>query len=168
MPEYATLDAEEIRAILGLIPLPTEGGYYAETYQSPLMLHGLPAYRDARHASTAIYYMLTPDTCSAMHRLASDEVYHFYLGDPVELLLLSEDGAGHIARLGTNLRAGERPQLVVPARVWQGSRLAPQGRYALLGTTVAPGFAYADYEHGNTDELARRYPAFAAEIRTRV
>src|SRR5581483_11176343 len=99
-------------------------------------------------AATAIYYLLTPDTVSAMHRLATDEIFHFYLGDPVEMLQLRPDGSHRVAILGPDLDAGQRPQIVVPRGVWQGARLVPGGRFALLGTTVAPGFDYADYETG--------------------
>jgi predicted cupin superfamily sugar epimerase len=82
---------------------------------------------------------LTPDTFSALHRLASDEVFHFYLGDPVEMLQVWPDGSHRVVLIGTDLAAGERPQVVVPRGIWQGARLRPGGRFALLGTTVAPG-----------------------------
>jgi predicted cupin superfamily sugar epimerase len=159
--------ADEIIACLGLRPLPIEGGYYRETFRADeqLAAPGLPArYPGARSLSTAIYYLLTPDTCSALHRLRSDEIYHFYLGDPVELLLLFPDGRGERHRLGTDLRAGERPQLLAPRGAWQGSRLLPGGRVALLGTTVSPGFELADFEAGARAQLLVAYPSFRAEI----
>ena len=112
----------------------------------------------------AIYYMLTPDTFSEMHRLKSDELYHFYLGDPVEMLQLSPNRKGKIITIGNDLLAGMYPQTLVPYAVWQGSRLAPGGRYALLGCTAAPGFDFADYEPGKRDELARQYPEFGELI----
>lgn len=160
------MTAAEIIACLGLRPLPIEGGYYRETYRADesLPASALPRYPGARALSTGIYYLLTPDTFSALHRLRSDELYHFYLGDPVELLLLFPDGRGERRRLGSDLRAGERPQLVVPAGAWQGSRLAPGGRVALLGTTVAPGFELADFEAGSRSLLLAAYPDFRAEI----
>jgi predicted cupin superfamily sugar epimerase len=152
------LTAAQIIAALDLRPLPREGGYYRETYRSPLRLA-----RD-KAASTAIYYLLTPDTCSALHRLPTDEVYHFYLGDPVEMLLLDETG-GRIVTLGPDLAAGQSPQFVVPAGVWQGSRLRPGGAFALMGTTMAPGFDFTDYEAADVEALAARHPGFEDRIR---
>ncbi|MFI5326926.1 MAG: cupin domain-containing protein, partial [Candidatus Rokuibacteriota bacterium] len=143
------LSVEALRRILGLVPHPVEGGYFAEIYRSADLIpaSGLPSrYRTTRAAGTAIYYLLTPDTFSAMHRLASDEIFHFYLGDPVEMLHLHPDGTHQIIVLGPDLETGQRPQVVVPRDTWQGARLIPGGQYALMGTTVAPGFDYADYE----------------------
>jgi predicted cupin superfamily sugar epimerase len=159
--------AGELIAALGLVPHPHEGGFYAETWRSDeaLAAGALPArYRGARALGTAIYYLLTPATFSAMHRLASDEVFHFYLGDPVEMLLLESEGAGRVVQLGTDLAAGERPQVLVPRGIWQGSRLAPGGQVALLGTTVAPGFDPADFELGARAALRSAWPHFADRI----
>jgi predicted cupin superfamily sugar epimerase len=151
--------AAEIIAHLNLRPLPREGGLYRETYRSDLQ------WPSGRAAGTAIYYLLTPDTFSALHRLASDEVFHFYLGDPVEMLQLDpRSGEGRVLTLGSALLAGQQPQVVVPRGVWQGSRLKPGGSFALLGTTMAPGFDFADYEGGDT-RLADAFPAFAERIR---
>ncbi len=155
--------AERIKALLNLRPHPAEGGFFAETYRSDERLAGeaLPTrYGGARAFGTAIYYLLTPETFSTMHRLASDEVFHFYLGDPVEMLHLFPDGTGRIVTLGPDLEAGMRPQAIVPRGAWQGARLVPGGRFALLGTTVAPGFDFADYEAGPREALLRTYPAF--------
>jgi predicted cupin superfamily sugar epimerase len=96
-----------------------------------------------------------------MHRLPTDEVFHFYLGDAVEMLQLHPDGRGEVIRLGSDLAAGERPQVLAPGGSWQGSWLVPGGRWALLGTTVAPGFEFADYTSGRRRELIARYPDFA-------
>ena len=155
------LTVEALRAILGLTPHPAEGGYFAETYRSPdqVPAAALPSHYGAgRAASTAIYYLLTPDTFSAMHRLASDEIFHFYLGDPVEMLHLHPDGSHRILGLGPNLEAGQRPQVIVPRNIWQGARLIPGGHYALLGTTVAPGFDYTDYETALRASLLATHP----------
>ena len=141
--------------LLGLKPLDGEGGYYRETYR---------AAGPDRAASTAIYYMLTPDTFSALHRLPQDELFHFYLGDPVEQLLLRPDGTGAVRTLGSDLLTGMLPQALVPGGWWQGARLRPDGGVALLGTTVAPGFEFTDYEPGRRERLVREYPAYAERI----
>ncbi len=159
--------AEEIIAALGLQPHPLEGGYFRETYRSDDLhpSHALPSrYGRDRSAGTAIYYLLTPDSYSAMHRLRTDEIFHFYLGDPVEMLQLLPDGSGRIITLGTDVLAGHQPQVVVPRGVWQGSLLVPGGRFALLGATVAPGFDYDDYEHGQRVSLLNQFPSFAERI----
>src|SRR5262245_1225341 len=160
------MTAEEIIARLGLKPHPVEGGYFAETYRSADVLPKavLPRNGGDRSLGTAIYYLLTPATVSAMHRLPTDEVFHFYLGDPVRQLQLGSDGGGREVLLGTDLAAGQRPQVVVPGGVWQGAVLEPGGRFALLGATMAPGFDYADYQAGDRAELTARYPDFAELI----
>jgi len=155
------LSAQDIIRWLRLKPHPEEGGYYSETYRSRETISPacLPdRYGSARSLGTAIYYLLTPDTCSRIHRLKSDEVFHFYLGDPVTLLLLEPDHAGRTLILGPDLIGGQHLQAVVPRNVWQGSFLNPGGEFALLGTTVAPGFDYADFEHGVRDDLLRQFP----------
>jgi uncharacterized protein len=160
------MNAEEIIKFLRLQPHPKEGGFFRETYRSVDSLSSLPSrYRGNRSASTAIYYLLTPDTFSAMHLLASDEVFHFYMGNPVEMLQLFPEGHGKIVSLGADLEAGQSPQIMVPAGVWQGSRLAPGGSFALMGTTVAPGFDFADYESGERERLIEQYPEFTRMIR---
>lgn len=99
-----------------------------------------------------------------MHRLPSDEVFHFYLGDPVEMLQLFPDGTGRVIVMGTDLAAGMWPQVLAPRNVWQGTRLAPGGTLALLGTTVSPGFDVADYEHGDRASLNAAFPAYRDRI----
>jgi predicted cupin superfamily sugar epimerase len=164
------LTAKELIARLRLAPLPTEGGHFRQTYVSEEMLSAaaLPArYGRAKPLSTAIYYLLTDeaDSFSALHRLPTVEIYHFYLGDPVELLLLHADGGSELAVLGPDLGAGQQVQLVVPRGVWQGSRLRAGGRVALLGATMAPGWDVVDYEGGDREALIRRYPGEAQRIR---
>jgi predicted cupin superfamily sugar epimerase len=161
------LTVEALRPILGLAPHPVEGGYFAETYRSPEQIPaaGLPSrYGSPRALGTAIYYLLTPETFSAMHRLASDEIFHFYLGDPVEMLQLHPDGSHEVVLIGPDLEASHRPQVIVPRDVWQGARLRPGGRYSLLGTTVAPGFDYTDYETGHRASLLATHPTAQALI----
>lgn len=162
------MDIEKLRLMLNLKPLPEEGGFYSESYRSneKLARAALPnRYAGDRHFGTAIYFLLTPDTFSAMHRLASDEIYHFYIGDPIELLCLREDGSGETVTLGTEFERGMRPQFTVPRETWQGSRLRPGGKFALLGTTMAPGFEFADFELGKRATLLQRYPKFSEMIR---
>jgi predicted cupin superfamily sugar epimerase len=114
---------------------------------------------------TAIYYLLEPGTFSEMHRLRSDEVFHFYAGDAVEMLQLMEGGSGRMVRIGNDLAADERPQVVVPRGVWQGSRLVEGGKWALLGCTVSPGFEFEDYEAGERAELCAGWAEFGEMIR---
>lgn len=162
------MTADELIRQLNLQPHPREGGYFRETYRSASSIPAsqLPAqYPGPRSICTAIYYLLSPGTFSALHRLPGDEIFHHYLGDTVEMLLLHPDGTAQTLRLGNNIAIGEQPQIVVPGGVWQGSRLVDGGNVALLGCTVAPGFDYADYEHGNRDALLARYPSHAAHIR---
>jgi predicted cupin superfamily sugar epimerase len=161
--------AQELIRLLRLEPLPREGGWYRETYRSPLQLPAAalaPRHQAPRSAGTAIYYLLTPDCFSALHRLPGDEVYHFYLGDPVEILQLGLEPAdgGRILTLGPDVRAGQHVQAVVPGGVWQGSMLRAGGAFALLGTTMAPGFDFADYEAADRAALIAAYPAFAERI----
>jgi predicted cupin superfamily sugar epimerase len=164
-----TPTAEELIGMLNLRPLPVEGGFYRESYRSDLLLPAAslaPRYAEARTASTAIYYLLTSTTFSALHRLPADEVYHFYLGDPVELVLLDPSASdGSVVTLGAELTTGQRPQALAPRGVWQGSALKPGGRVALLGTTVAPGFEFADYEAGDRAALLAAFPGFSERIR---
>ena len=163
----ADLDAEELKRLLGLVPLAPEGGHFAETYRSPVSLPAGAiggAWTAPRALATAIYYLLTPGTCSALHRLRSDEIFHFYLGDPVEMLQLPPGGEGRIVVLGTDLVSGMRPQVVVPAGVWQGMRLRPGGGLALLGTTVSPGFDPRDLEIGERGALTAAFPNFQDRI----
>jgi uncharacterized protein len=160
------MTAEEVIELLRLEPHPVEGGFFRETYRSAELLPAtvLPRQRAVRSVSTAIYYLLTPSTVSALHRLPGDEVFHFYMGDPVRMLQLWPDGSTRTLTLGMDLKAGHVPQLVVPGGVWQGSVLIDGGTFALLGATMAPGFDYADYTAGERRELSARYPEAAAMI----
>ena len=162
------MSAEELIKLLKLRPHPKEGGFFCETYRADetLSADALPSrYGAARSVGTAIYYLLTPTAFSAMHRLASDEIFHLYLGGPVRMLQLFPDGQGKTVLFGSDLVAGQSPQFIVPRGVWQGTMLEPGVPFALLGCTVAPGFDYADYEDGKRDELIARYPDFADWIR---
>lgn len=156
------MTADEIRRLLKLEPHPVEGGWYRRTYTSAVSVALL---RGVRPYGTAIYYLLEAGTFSEMHMLASDEIFHFYFGDPVEMLQLHPDGGSAVFTLGPNLEADQQVQLLVPAGVWQGTRLVGDGKVALLGCTVTPGFDFADYRNANADELIARWPLEAKRIR---
>lgn len=163
--------ANEIIKLLNLRPLTNEGGLFVQTYVSKewIPTHCLPErYKGCtKPFGTAIFYLLTNDldSFSALHRLPTDEIYHFYLGDPVEMLLLYADGSTRRVVLGQDILAGQFVQWVVPRGVWQGSYLLPGGEYALLGTTMAPGFTPDDYEPGKRDFLLIQYPQVGDLIR---
>lgn len=150
--------AGELIQKLGLQPLTQEGGMYAISYRDPNQLGG-------RTACGAIYFLLSRDAFSHLHRLPTDEIYHFYLGDAVELLHLNPDGSATRVVLGPDVLAGQRVQYVVPAGSWHGSRLLDGGEYALMGTTMSPAFEDSNYEHGDAEALLVQYPQQAELIR---
>ena len=161
------LTAEKIRALLNLRPHPIEGGYFVETYRSEAKIAQEAlgaAYSGERLLATAIFYLLTPETFSAMHKLPGDELFHFYMGDPVEMLQLQPDGSAKTILLGQDIGAGMQLQHCVPGGCWQGSRLIEGGAFALLGTTMSPGFDYADYVTGERAMLIAAYPEHAGRI----
>ena len=158
------LTAEQIIEMFKMKPLEPEGGYFVETSRAEetIKTEALPErYKSEKSLYTSILYLLTPDTQSMLHRLPTDEIYHFHLGDPVVMLQLHPSGQVELITLGHNLQAGERVQVRVPRGVWRGSVLRDGGTYALLGTTMAPGFDYADYEPGDRQQLTERFPGFA-------
>lgn len=163
---------EKLAAYLNLKPLPVEGGMFARTYYSTDHCAGelLPKrYAGAEHAfGSAIFMLFTdePDSFSAIHRLKTDEVFHFYLGDPFELLLLYPNGSSRTVVMGQDVLAGQQIQFVVSAGVWQGSRLLPGGDYALFGTTMAPAFLVTDFEAASRAKLLEQYPHEAERIRS--
>ncbi len=161
------IDPKDIVKLLNLKPLEIEGGYFRETYRSGDILSKdvLPSrYLSDRCLGTAIYYLLTPDNFSALHKVNSDEIFHFYLGDPVEMLLLYPDGTGREVTLGQDIQNGQLIQLVVPRGVWQGASLQKGGGFALLGTTVSPGFEYQDYIQGQRKSLVSGYSKYSRRI----
>ncbi|MCZ6836163.1 MAG: cupin domain-containing protein [Planctomycetota bacterium] len=166
--------ANDIIDQLGLEPLPGEGGWFIETYRARepfIPASALPEHGSDRCFSMQIYYLLKAGESSALHRVKSDEVFHLYLGARVKQLQLFEDGSSRIEMIGHDLLHGERPQVVVPAHVWQGAALADESdsnAYALLGCTVAPGFEWVDFElatPGLIDELVTRWPEHAQLIK---
>jgi uncharacterized protein len=166
-PARMQLDAPALVRTLDLKPHP-EGGFYTETFRSSLTLESA-AHTGSRAASTAIYFLLRSEDFSAFHRVRSDEVWHHYLGDPLELLLL--DGEAKLSRqlLGSDLTNGQRPQAVVARNVLQAARVAPgtaRHGFSLCGCTVAPGFDFADFELPTRATLRSQYPQHAALIDT--
>jgi len=144
----SAITSDEVIEMLGLVPLPREGGMWSQIWI------------DDR--STAIYYLLTADDFSAMHRLRGLEIYHHYMGAPVQMLLLLPDGQIACPMLGTDLQAGHRPAIKVPGGVWQGCQSA--GGWSLLGTTMVPPFNAAEFELGDRDHLMRQYPEAGSAI----
>ncbi|MFV0258680.1 MAG: cupin domain-containing protein [Acidimicrobiales bacterium] len=147
----AEFPVTDIVAALGLEPLPVEGGLFASTWRS---------FDGDRLVGSAIYAAYTddPDSFSALHRLPIDEIWHHYLGDAVELLLLTPGEPARTVQLGSDIPAGQRPQIVVPAGTWMGGGVVLGGRFALCGTTMAPGFEDRHYEGADVATLARQWP----------
>ncbi|MEW2075143.1 MULTISPECIES: cupin domain-containing protein [unclassified Streptomyces] len=150
---------DDLVAHYGLEPIPREGGRFRQTWAGP-------ARPDGRPEGTAVVALLTdaPGDFSAMHRLPTDEIWHFHLGDPLDLLLLAPDGTARTPVLGPDVLGGQHVQLTVPAGTWMGARVAAGGAWTLFGCTMAPGFTYEGYEHGDAAELTARHPEWAALI----
>jgi predicted cupin superfamily sugar epimerase len=156
------MTAAQIIKFFNMKPLPQEGGYYVETYRAAEQIKKAalpPSFSGNRNISTAILYLLTADTVSFLHRLKSDEMFHFYLGDPVTMLQLHPDGRSEIIILGRNVLNGQKVQVIVPKGAWQGAFVKDGGRFALMGCTVSPGFDFADYEQADRIQLLKQYPA---------
>ncbi len=131
------MTADQVIAALGLEPHP-EGGWYRETFRDARCdAHG-------RACSTAIYYLLRAGERSAWHRVDAAELWHFHAGDPLRLRLKTDGEGEREILLGADLLAGQRPQGVVPAGVWQAAE--PLGAWTLVGCTVAPGFTFEGFE----------------------
>ncbi|MET9444642.1 cupin domain-containing protein [Streptomyces sp. NPDC006610] len=156
-PDDDRVTAQALIAHYGMEPIPREGGLFRRTWAGPPRPDGRPE-------GTAIVALLRRGDHSALHRLPTDEIWHFHLGDPLELLLLAPDGTSRTEVLGPDVLGGEHVQLTVPAGTWMGGRVAGDGTWTLFGCTMAPGFAYEGYEHGDARELAARYPDRAALI----
>ncbi len=156
------MTASEIKALLNLQPHPVEGGNFRRTYTSVDTIE-LP--RGTRPLSTAIYYLLEPGTFSEMHVLAVRRDLPFLPRRPGGDAAPLRDGSSAVFTLGPDITAGQHVQLAVPARVWQGARLVDEGKAALLGCTVTPGFDLADYRNASCSELVKNWPAEAGRIR---
>ena len=144
---------DELVAHWQMQPMDTENVMFSQSYVGK--------------ASTAIIAMLTddPQSFSDMHRLPTDEIWHFYLGDAIELLLLAPNGDGQVVILGQDVLQGERVQYVVPSGVWMGARVRPGGHYAVFGNTMAPGFLLGDFEGAVAADLISQWPQHEVLIR---
>jgi len=145
---------------LKLEPHP-EGGFYRETYRSKLEIEGDclgKEYSGTRNSSTCIYFMLTSETFSALHRIHQDEVWHFYKGTPLVLHMISPDGVYTAIEMGNDLNVGHHLQFVVPGGFWFGASVKDTNSYSLVGCTVSPGFDFTDFELGNRTALLEAFP----------
>ena len=165
VPPPLDADVNRLIELLHLSRHP-EGGFFVETFRAAgAVAH--PQTHATRSASTAIYFLLPRGSFSAFHRVRSDEVWHHYDGGTVEIhTIVEEYGAPpthRVERLGRDLVAGERPQVVVPGGVWQAA-LPVGDRYSLCGCTVAPGFDFADFELPTRETLIARFPTLSRVI----
>jgi predicted cupin superfamily sugar epimerase len=159
-------NAQQIIDTLGLKPHPT-CGFVIETYrsQSQIPQTALPGYEGSRPFGSVLYFMVTPQAQIRLHRIRSDQMYHHYLGDPLEVLLLYPDGTSAVKVVGSDLAAGMRPQLFIPGHTFHVSRLPAGSSFALLGTSEWPGVEPPDVEIGDPERLMAAYPAVADQIR---
>jgi predicted cupin superfamily sugar epimerase len=154
-------EAEQLISRLGLAPLPKEGGFFKATWTSPR------TGPDGRACGSAILFLITEKGFSALHRLGTDEIWHFHAGDPAELTQIEPvTGSCRTCILGPDVRGDHAPQAVVRAGVWQGARLLPGGRgWALFGCTLSPAWEEREFELGRRESLMREFPAHAGIIR---
>ena len=162
------MTAEELVSKLSLLPHP-EGGYYRETYRAkgeiPEETLGT-SFTGPRNYSTAIYFLLTAGNFSAFHKVRQDEMWHFYLGSPIELFEITESGELIRTLIGNDLDKAQQLQYVVKGGRWFASRVLPgSGEFSLAGCTVAPGFDFRDFEMANRVELLRKFPGHSQIIR---
>lgn len=145
-----------------------EGGYFKETYRADenILKASLPdRFNGRRSFCTAIYFLLEGNQFSAFHRIKSDELWHFYAGQPLNVYVIEPAGAFHILRLGNRPDAGETFQAVVKAGSWFASAPAQPDSFSFLGCTVSPGFDFADFELANANDLVALYPEYEMVIR---
>lgn len=146
-----------------------EGGWYKEYYRSTEQVpaNGLPGrYNGPRSFATSIYFLLEQGEYSAFHKIQSDECWHFYAGDPMQVFVLGKDGKMQIVELGADIEAGQTFHFVVPAGLWFASRPSPGSKFSFVGCTVAPGFEFADFELADCDELSALYPQYSDLVKT--
>ena len=153
--------ADELAALWGMTTMPTENVHFTQSYVDPKVG------RDGKALCSAIVALLVddPTVFSDMHRMPTDELWHFYLGDPIELLLLHPDGSDELLILGHDVLGGQRVQALAPAGAYMGARLRPGGEYGVYGNTMAPGFELGDFEGASAGQLIARWPRRAELIR---
>ena len=163
----ADLTAAEICSLLDLEPNVTCGSVRVSfVSQLSIAPGGLPApFADGRPLGSALYFLVTPDAPVRLHRIHNEQLYHYYLGDPLEVFMLHGDGSSERVVVGPDIRRGERLQLLIPGNTFHTARVIGRMRWFLGGSTEWPGVEPADVEIGNVDELAENYPAVAAELR---
>lgn len=155
------MNADELIKSFNLLPHP-EGGWYSENYKSSeyILKNALPdRFNGNRSISTAIYFLLEEGNFSAFHRIKSDECWHFYAGDPLEIYVIQANGSLNIVTLGSNIKEGELFQYVVPANCWFASRPAQNSKFSFVGCTVAPGFDFDDFEMADAEFFCKEFPA---------
>jgi predicted cupin superfamily sugar epimerase len=159
------LTADEVRRLLALEPNAT-CGFVRVSFVSAQSIAGLPApFGEVRPLGSALYFMVTPEAPVRLHRIRNDQLYHYYLGDPLEVFLLHADGAAQRVVVGPDLRNGEHVQLLIPGNTFHTARLIGRRRWFLGGSTEWPGVVPSDVEIGGLDALAGKYPAVAADLR---
>jgi uncharacterized protein len=161
------MTADEIINFFDMKPLEPEGGFFVETYRAAEKIKKsaipIPLSSD-RNISTAILYLLPAGTISTFHRLKTDEIFHFYLGNSVTMIQLHPDGNCEEIILGSDILKGQKIQALIPKGTWQGSFVNEGGKFALMGCTVAPGFDPADFEQAQKAQLLRQFPDHAEWI----
>ncbi len=138
-----------------------EGGYFIETYRSTGIIPAAalpPTFSGALPYASSIFYLLEEGDMSCLHRIRQDELWHFYLGDPMRLLMISPDGVFSEVLLGQDVLNGQHLHYTVPAGYWFGATPASGSAFCLLGCTVAPVFSFADFEMGYTEPLLALFP----------
>jgi predicted cupin superfamily sugar epimerase len=161
------LTADEICRLLALEPNAT-CGFVRLTFvsQQSIAAGGLPApFADGRPLGSALYFLVTPSAPVRLHRIRNDQLYHYYLGDALEVFLLNADGSSERVVVGPDLRAGERVQLLIPGNTFHTARVLGRRRWFLGASTEWPGVVPADVEIGDLDALAAQYQSVAADLR---
>lgn len=145
---------------LDLLPHP-EGGFYKETYRSEGKITQAclsPNFSGDRNMATGIYFLIEKGNFSALHKIKSDETWHFYYGDALEVIEINEQGKLNITHIGSNILKGETFQYTVKANTWFGSRVSGNGSFSLVGCTVYPGFDFNDFELAKQQDLIQLFP----------
>lgn len=138
-----------------------EGGYFKEVYRSDEIIgqKNLPErYTSGRNYSTSIYFMIEGDDFSSFHRLESDELWHFYEGTAIKIIMIDKNGKLENKLLGTDFEKGENPVAVIKKATWFAAELVDKTMYSLIGCTVAPGFDFEDFTLAKSDDLIKNFP----------